>query len=245
MEKKDNKCIRFKLEGDGITPASFGKELIHLLDALFVLTEAYNAEPIGIDAVESNCITVKFLVPLAFSFAAFSSVQLNNPNATLIQVSQSAKSVNKILAKHRAQLYCFDNGIEVARYDGCNQKIPFRDIQLGKSTTSIYGELVNVGGSETINIHIKSPIQSRMIKLNVSKDFARQLAPKIYTTVGVFAEVEIMNNEIVGGRVLNIVDYTPKPLDEWLRNDAIPSFGKEYSGVNIEEFLNNLRGGIE
>ena len=247
MEIAENKVVKFKIEGgEGITPASFGKELIGLLEDLFVLTEAYSPEPIGITAVENNCITVKFLVPIAFSFLSLSNMHYNNPHVNIGQVSQCVKSVNKFLEKNHATMYCYDGENEQISFNGCDKLVPSCDeMSPEKSIVSIYGELVNVGGSESVNIHIKPSFQNKMIKLDITRDFARKLAPNLYSFIGVTAEVEAINGEIIKGHVLNIIDYSPKTLTAWLQDEPMSQLCKKYSGINTEDLLNNLRGGTD
>lgn len=250
MNNDEKKIIRFKLEGKGITPDSLGKGLIDFLQNIFILTEAYNSNPIGITAVENNCITVQFLVPVAFSFALFGTSNIINPQISVNQVVNSVANMNKLLASRNATMYCYDNDFdnenEFVKYDGFDHKIPVILVDSPiKSIISLYGELVDIGGSGEANIHIKTSIQKKAITLGITKELARQLAPKLYSNIGVQAEVSFFNGEIIKGRILTILDYSPQPLESWLKKDALPVIGKEYQNVNVDEFLDSLRGGFE
>lgn len=248
MNNEEKKIIKFKLEGKGITPDSLGKGLIDFLQNIFILTEAYNSNPIGITAVENNCITVQFLVPVAFSFALFGSPNIINPQISINQVVNSVANMNKLLASRNATMYCYDNDSdsEYVKYDGCNHKIPVILVDSPiKSIISLYGELVDVGGSGEANIHLKTSIQKKAITLGVTKELARRLAPKLYSSIGVQAEVSFLKGDIIKGCVLAILDYAPQPLESWLKKDALPVLGREYQNINVDDFLDSLRGGTE
>jgi hypothetical protein len=240
------KTIKFKLEGKGITPDALGKGLIDFLQNIFILTEAYNSTPIGITAVENNCITVRFLVPVAFSFALFGNPNIVNSRISVNQVINSVASMNKLLASRNATMHCYDNDVECVKYDGSSHKIPVIFVENPiKNVIPLYGELVDIGGSGEANIHIKTSIQKKAITLSITKELARQLAHKLYSNIGVQAEVSYLRGEIINGRVVGIINYAPQSLESWLEKDALPVLGKEYQNINVEDFLNSLRGGTE
>ena len=241
MDKEQYKEIKFTIDGSGVTPEALGKDLLTVLQDFWVLTSCYSSEQIGITAVENNCVSIKFLVPLAFSCATLIGSTMPS-NTNIAHYTKSAKSINHTLQKYNATLSCFDEkNVLYAKFDE-NNKIPeysTENIPL-QTTMTFYGELVDVGGSGKINAHIKVPQYDKLVILDVTKEKARLLAPKLFSSVGVIAEVKIVD-ENIEGKIIDIVEYEPTSLDAWLDEEALPQLGKIYEGVNVEEFLNKLR----
>lgn len=247
MDQDLYKEIKFTLDGEGIYPAKMGMEIIPLLSSFLKLTTACSSGPVGIAALESNCISMKFLVPLAFSCAILAGTEIAE-GVNVQDYSSAARSINNLLQKKSAVLYCFDdNDYEYARFDGKNTLLPeiCSDYTPVKATMAIYGELLDVGGGSSINAHIRSDAFPKTLILDVSKDNAKKLAHKLFSLIGVKAEVNMINSVITGGEIIEIIDYDPLPIEVWLKNEALPLMGKAYDGVNVEDFLRELRNGKE
>ena len=92
-----------------------------------------------------------------------------------------------------------------------------------KTTLAIYGELMDVGGVNP-NAHIQSDAFEDDVVLDVEREDAKRLAQRLYSQIGVNASVTIRDGYVISGKILNVIDYAPEDIGEWLnRNNTLPS----------------------
>lgn len=111
-----------------------------------------------------------------------------------------------------------------------------------------YGTLTNAGGKNKANVHLDTDEYGSII-IDTKKEFLQgQEENLLYKKLGIRvigkqnAETgEIDKNTL---RLIELIDYNPKYDDNYL-NSLISKAKKNWTGINPDDWLNNLRGGYE
>lgn len=111
---------------------------------------------------------------------------------------------------------------------------------LYQNTETFYGELTDVGGSNDINVHIKT--KNGSLTCDVTKEQAIELASRLYSVVGLVCDVTRELNE---EKPIKIVVSEILPYDEtkWDNNIARlrELFSERFKNIDPEEYFRALR----
>lgn len=235
----ENKIVSIRLDGENVIPSRFGRDIAALVDAFLCL--AGDGTGVGLNDLEKNCVTMRFVMPLDVSPMAL----VGQTDACACRNKRSLiQTLNRLLGKYQAVMQVRDEFDHVCQtYDGGEKQIPLPEQEKDFSEImSVYGELTNVGGSEKVNIHLRSRMLGRTICLDVcSREEARKFAARLFTEIGVEAEVKRENGEIIGGKVLRMLPYDPMPWDEWEAKN-LPKYSNAFKDVDVEEYIREMRG---
>lgn len=112
-----------------------------------------------------------------------------------------------------------------------------------KERTTIYGEVVEVGGLNP-NAHLVVPGQEKKVRCDVSRDLALELGSRLYTVVELSGEAEI---EYPKGKIRKFVVEALGPYDErkWDENVKWLSeiFTRNLKGVDVQKLFDEMRSG--
>jgi hypothetical protein len=230
----------FKFDGAGVNSAAFGRDFLPLVVDVYSLVQACAEDEVRVLSIENNCIKVVLLAA-----AAVCGVLLGDSSAGVKDVAKynvAARGITSALKRHGStmELWASEGGT-VRRFDGETgfPSIPevHREV---KTTLAIYGELLDVGGANP-NVHIRSEAFPSDVVLDVGREEARRLAQRLYSQVGVHAAVTIRDGAVFSGKVLDIIDYAPEAMDEWLRRGGgVPGIAA-FKDVDVARFIAEQR----
>ena len=108
------------------------------------------------------------------------------------------------------------------------------------SLETIYGELTDVGGARDANVHINSRFGS--ITCQVTKDQAKTLGSRLYTTIGLLCTVYRSDRNEKPDRLV-VVEILPYDESLWEENisDLHGIFSERFSSTDVENFFRELR----
>ena len=72
-------------------------------------------------------------------------------------------------------------------------------------TTTIYGEVEDVGGATRANVHLR--YKGRSLVCPLSRELAKELGKSLYETVGLTGEATLVDREVVEFRVTGILPF--------------------------------------
>lgn len=112
----------------------------------------------------------------------------------------------------------------------------------------LYGVLKNAGGKSKANIHLDT-IDYGYVAIETGENFLKEQENNLlYRKFGVRAtgKQNIATGEMdtKSLKLIELIDYNPK-FDRNYLTDLISKAKKNWSGVNPDDFLQNLRGGYE
>lgn len=243
MSETTRKLV-FKFDGANVNTGAFGKDFLSLIASVYSLAEACSDDEVQIESIENNCIKITLAVAtLACSVIcgdpiSFESSSIRNPK----QYNAAVRSINATLKKRKATLELSDSSNQVlCKFDEVKELPSAPEVQTETETfLTVYGELLDIGGVNP-NAHIKSESFDDDVVLSVDRSIALDLAPRLYSQIGVNARVVIRNRKVISGSVLNVIDYDPVDIDTWLKNTR-ESLGIEtFKGVDIAKFIAEQR----
>lgn len=228
------KTIVFKFDGPNVTMKAFGKDFISLLSNVYQLVEACSDDAPGIACIENNCITIKVVCAAAAVLALSGRGTVRDVG----KYNAATKAISSCMRSHGATLEYSDGEAATIHQFGCDQGLPSvaderRSVQ---SVLTIYGELLDVGGSNP-NAHIQSDAFEDVVKLDIDRETAKKLAARLYEQVGIRANVLIRDGKVVSGKALEVLDYEPQAIDEWLKANEGRLGGESFKGVDVNEFI--------
>lgn len=226
----------FKFDGPGVSIESFGQDFPLLVTAINDLVSSCASDEVRFLGVENNCI--KFT--LAAALTSLSLLTLPPSSVSDIPKFNSAsRRISSLLSSRHSTLQITDSS-GVHLFDFQTPLPVLSDpIPIIHSTLAIYGELENVGGSSP-NIHLRTDSSLETVVLNVDHETARLLASRLYQQVGVNASVTLRGCKVLHGRVLDVLDYDPEPLDDFLSHE-FPGIDA-FRGLNVSDYLAEQRG---
>lgn len=241
--EQENKIISLRLDGSGMTPESLGKELLSYLSSVYDLADSVAEGEIGITRVENNCLLVKVAASIALNAAL-----LCNPGSVSAKYYNAAQKLNRFIRDKNCVLTILnENDFEVCSVDGKERRFPEAPVEDSiyyRGMTTIYGELLTVGGAGEANIHIGRNVHGKRVTviLKVTREQARQLGSQVYRNVGVIADVEFKDYEILDGEVVEIMEAAPNgDWEEWL-DDILPFTSGVYGDIDVVKYVNEIRG---
>lgn len=243
MSETTRKLV-FKFDGANVNTGAFGKDFLSLIASVYSLAEACSDDEVQIESIENNCIKITLAVAtLACSVIcgdhiSLESSSIRNPK----QYNAAVRSINATLKKRKATLELSDSSNQVlCKFDEVKELPSAPEVQTETETfLAVYGELLDIGGVNP-NAHIKSESFDDDVVLSVDRSIALDLAPRLYSQIGVNARVVIRNRKVISGSVLNVIDYDPVDIDTWLKNTR-ESLGIEaFKGVDIAKFIAEQR----
>lgn len=236
----DTRKMTFKFDGANISTQAFGHEFISLMSNVYALAQACSSEEVRVVSIENNCI--KFTLSVAaLSFSVLCG-GVENGVIDAVRYNAAVKAINATLKKHEATLELSDSAhSEVCRFDGQKEmpSIPETHYET-KTTLAIYGELLDVGGIKP-NVHIQSDAFEDDVVLDVERENAKKLAQRLYSQIGVNASVTIKNGRIIAGKVLNVMDYAPEDMADWLHTNKNALGVDAFKDVDISDFIAEQR----
>lgn len=235
-----NKELVFQFDGASVNSEAFGRDFIPLLANVYALVQACSDEEVRVVSIENNCIKVVVAAAMLASFALGASAVQGVREPAKYNVA--AKALNASLKKHNATLELSDSGTgAVCRFDADRgmpaAPEPHRDV---KTTLAIYGELLDVGGINP-NVHIQSDAFQDDVVLDVGREDARKLAQRLYSPIGVNASVTIRDGHVISGKVLDVIDYAPQDLEDWLEQNQDTIGIEAFKGLDLATFIAEQR----
>ena len=236
----ETKTIVFKFDGPDVNIKTFGKDFLSLANHVYNLAQSCTDEEPRFESFENNCITIKMIVPVIASLA------LCGGDVSAIRdvgkYNASIRGLNGCLRTHNATMEFSDPGRNsVCRFDVDNEIPQVEDSHTEvKSTIAIYGELVDVGGTNP-NAHIRSDAFPSDVVLEVDRVVAKQLAVRLYDPIGVNATVTIRDGKVVAGKVLEVINYEPEDLESWLSKNGKMLGVEAFEGVDLSAFIAGQR----
>lgn len=238
-DKKDT--ITFKFDGANISTDALGSSLLPLAAHVYNLVQACSDEEARLVSIENNCVKMTFARTVAAVALTLAGTCLNGVK-DVAKYNLAAKAINAMLVKRNATLDVADgSGRMVCRFNG-NTALPsmpevHHDV---KATMAIYGELVDVGGIDP-NVHVQTDAFPDGVLLKIEREDARKLATRLYRQIGVNAAVTIRDGKVIAGKVLNVIDYAPEDMGEWLKKNGSAIGVEAFEGVNLADFIAEQR----
>ena len=110
-----------------------------------------------------------------------------------------------------------------------------------KELTTIYGEVVEVGGLNP-NAHLVVPGQEKKVRCDMSRELALELGARLYTVVELIGEAEI---EYPKGKIRKFTAETLGPYDERKWNENVKRlseiFTKNLKDVDVQKLFEEMR----
>lgn len=111
-----------------------------------------------------------------------------------------------------------------------------------------YGTLTNAGGKDKSNIHLDTNEVGSII-IATDKDFLKKEEKNLlYREYGVrvLGKQNVETGEIDRSdlKLLDLIDYTPR-FNEAYINSLIAKVGNRFNGIDIDEWISEIRGGYE
>ena len=234
------KTLVFKFDGPDVNMQAFGRDFVSLFNNVYQLVESCSDDAPCVTAVENNCITIRLIcsAAVALAFNCTGSGTVKNP----IKYNAAVRGINSCLHSHHATLEYRDGDEGRVCQFGEAQELPavaeaHCDVH---STMTIYGELVDVGGANP-NAHIRSDAFEDDVKIDIDRDLAKRLASRLYEQVGINAAVVVRGGKVISGKALSVVEYDPKPIDEWLLENEGALGVEAFKGIDINAFIAEQR----
>ncbi len=230
----------FKFDGANVSTQAFGREFIPLMANVYALVQACSDEEVRVVSIENNCI--KFTLAVAALASPVLCLGSMDGVRDAVKYNAAAKAINATLKKHSATLEFSDSASgEICLFDE-QKEMPFipevhNDV---KTTLAIYGELLDVGGVKP-NAHIQSDAFEDDVVLDVEREDARTLAQRLYSQIGVNASVTIRDGCVISGKVLNVIDYAPEDMGEWLDRNKNALGIEAFKGIDVSGFIAEQR----
>ena len=232
--------IVFKFDGANVSTQAFGREFISLMANVYALVQACSDEEVRIVSIENNCI--KFTLAATTLAASVLCVGGMDGVRDAVKYNAAAKAISATLKKHCATLEFSDSASgEVCFFDGQREMPSVPEIHHDiKTTLAVYGELLDVGGVNP-NAHIQSDAFEDDVVLDVEREDAKKLAQWLYSQIGVNASVTIRDGHVIAGKVLNVIDYAPEDMGEWLGRNKNALGLEAFKDIDVSEFIAEQR----
>lgn len=231
--------VTFKFDGANVSTQAFGRDLIPLITNVYAIAQACSDDEVRVVSIENNCI--KFTLFVAAASAVLFAANMNGIRDAA-KYNLAAKSINAALKKHNATLEFSDSASGETRvFSGRNELPSVREAHHEiKTTLAIYGELLDVGGIKP-NAHIQSDAFESCVVLDIEREDAKRLAQRLYSQIGVHASVTISDGCVVAGKVLDIMDYAPEDMTEWLHANKESIGIDAFKGIDVSGFIAEQR----
>ena len=235
-----NDTITFKFDGANISTDALGGSLLPLAAQVYNLVQACSEEEARLVSIENNCVKMTFARTAAIALALCAPAPEGVKDVAKFNVS--TRAINAMLANRGATLEVMDGSRGTVRKFAGDSELPslpevHHDV---KATMAIYGELTDVGGLDP-NVHVQSDAFPGGVVLKIERDDARKLAPRLYSQIGVNASVTIRDGKIASGKVLDVIDYEPEDMGEWLKKNGGALGVEAFEGVNLADFIAEQR----
>ena len=230
--------MTFKFDGANVSTQAFGREFIPLMSNVYNLVQACSEEEVRVVSIENNCIKFTFAV------AAIASSALCGGNGVVdvARYNVAARAINATLKKHKATLELADSACgAICHFDEQKEMPSIPEVHHDvKTTLAIYGELLDVGGVNP-NAHIQSNAFEGDVVLDVEREDAKRLAQSLYSQIGVNASITIRDGRVIAGKVLNVLDYAPVDLTDWVHANKNSLGLDSFKGIDISSFIAEQR----
>lgn len=117
---------------------------------------------------------------------------------------------------------------------------PKETLVTGEST--LYGQLVRLGGRNEISADIKPLDDGQLIHCRLTQELARELSPKLYSDVGVngIATWDINTYDIKNFTITEILPYEGTDIVNAMKNLA-QALGQHYKDIDPDQHIKDLR----
>lgn len=235
---------------DGIRPDAFdmrelGMFLVEVSSLMAKVDPAGKAK-IGLASIESNCIklNISLLNRRALRALALLSLFLSGqddilPSACNVPIS----NINAFVRRNDLSVSIPGRHGEAAIV--VTKDNPIRKAQVSKMEyrTSIYGELVEVGGAEKPNAHVITANADKPIICAITKDMAKELGNRLYSVIGLKGMATKEEGRITQFKVDSILPYRQTTADEFLDGFKASGFGAWFKDVDDPvAFVREMRG---
>lgn len=228
MAGKTTKDIFFKLDGVGINPKTFSAHEVaaiisNLEDTLRIVTKSKSPELdeaflyISLVEVTHQSAGFKFRVSIPQIGAAFLLVASSVGKADYSKLPPRAvvglKEIQKVIA-HRECRGSFIAGRKTISEINKSTEIEVPTIGNITGETVLFGEIQRVGGAEPkIVLRLTN---GDLFSLDVSREIARSLSPRLYTQVGLrgIATWSYSDNKLLTFQVESLTEYEDTPIGE-------------------------------
>lgn len=253
----DKDHIRIVLKRDGISPDELPfKQLSKIIESYFrtITAIAYENNP------KMDMKSVKYCL------SSISSGSVDTLISSPVQQLFAKANCELVDGFRSNNIEMFPDNVQEDIYDFCEnmeqfgltadlysdpehtvQLIPaefFRNQRTIEDITTIYGELIAVGGAKpNINIHLSIPERKRKLICKITESDAKILGSRLYTTVGVYGKAirKLPSMEILKFTVMRVTDYSEED-----RAESIAKLRKIFSDcckdIDLDQMLNNIRG---
>lgn len=230
-----------KFDGANVSTQAFGREFVPLMANVYALVQACSDEEVRVVSIENNCI--KFTLAVAALTSSALCFGKADGIKDAVKYNAAAKAINATLKRHNATLEVSDSASgEACLFDGREREMPsvhevHHDV---KTALAIYGELLDVGGVNP-NVHIQSDAFEGDVVLDAERGVAKALAQRLYSQIGVNASVTIRDGHVIAGKVLDVIDYAPEDMGEWLSRNKNALGIEAFRGIDVAGFIAEQR----
>lgn len=256
----ENKIFQIKFHDAGIHPSNIrARDLALVLqsldDGLSAIVETANpgmfAGGIGISLVniKEGCAALEFdYGNYAINYPAFIFLTESIRDSTLSRLPTKAKSIIDEVKIFNSKYRCsteFWSSKNTSSPDAIISPPELIEIpkqETIKGITTIYGEVIRVGGQRGARAELKLNSGS-ILEIKIKKDTAKALGSRMYETVGLQGEAvwNISSGEIESFTVDQMLNYVETPLNksfELLKNE----FGSYFEDIDdVDSFVSSLR----
>lgn len=241
--------LELKFDGNNIDPSNVKPSEIAklifdfekaLLSSIAATNPEINTEALlfSFQEIDDKSLDLKFIpkagaaknVVIATYLSIAASIKDNNfktlPPNTIIAL----KDITRFSKKYKCSGYFNHNNINVATFTP-ETEINFEKVDFIKGETTIYGEVIDVGG-ENPNVHFKINNDYTII-FDATKEISKQLAPKLFEEVGLrgTAKWDAISYQVIDFKISEVIEYEPKHLKKTF-NDLRNLLGKYWDGVD-------------
>lgn len=234
---------------DGIRPDTFdmrelGLFIVEVSNLMAKADPAGDAKA-GLASIEPNCIklNINLLNRRAVRVLSLLWFYLSGANVTLpLACNAQIDFINGFVKRNNLTISVPGrHGSGPLHVSAVN---PIRKMEARKMryTTSIYGELMDVGGV-TPNAHIKPVNGEKQIRCQIDRDMAIALGERLYSVVGLRGEATSEDGVITDFKVSSILPYRVRPNQDVfveLRNSGLAEMFKDVD--DPVAFVREMRG---
>ncbi len=240
--------LDIRIDRDGLRPQDLNaEELGSFITHFAALVRKGAEEPeeavSSLTGIESNCIRLQFAMTrpalMAYAgFIAYETGRMFERHPPKFDCNRDIEEINRFCERNSVHVNFPVNGRkgEVLKVSG-EQKLKSVEQRQVSMSTTIYGTVENVGGVKP-NVHIR--YHGKSLVCNVNRDLAQELGKRLYETVGLTGNAQVVNGEVVAFRVTDIAPYTPStdPLDGLRKLEA--KYG-HFDHVNADQYVAEQR----
>lgn len=234
--------IEIILDKDGLSPESLDiAETAKFLKAMSDLLCAINPEAKAggrLVSIESNCVKLGFLMSRQAlkAYALFALFQMGLRDDLPNACNNPIRELNRFMSRNEVSMRMSAGKKHGFFLVNCDNRLKDSVATKMKYQTTIYGEVVDAGGSDDPNVHIIC--NSKKITCHTTKEIAKRLGGRLYETVGLHGEASEENGEIIDFKVSGIDEYEYEAgRDPFLGLRELEKKNKVFFDVDAVKFI--------